>query len=144
LRIFAPGQEEGTNRELCETVSYQAVRAVPLLLAEKNTALLEKLCEATLDLDREGSLRHYVAFHYLQGSLDRQIAHFQKLARQEREREKANEVLFFLHRARGDFEAARDAAVKARCKRLLVGLLEENGRWQDLASLKFSFDDPEQ
>src|SRR5262249_55732925 len=39
--------------------------------------------------------------------------------------------------------AARTAAEKARRDDLLLCLLEENGRWQDLASLKFSYDDPE-
>jgi predicted Zn-dependent protease len=141
LKIVAAEEAEDFRRQLNHAVSREAGRAIPLLAAEKNSALLEKLFELTLISDREASLPHYVAFHYLQGSLDRIIAQHQKLADQPGQKEKANEVLFYLYRARGDAKAAREAAEKARRQDLLVGLLEEQGRWEDLATRELPLED---
>lgn len=141
LKIVAAEEEGDFRRQLNQALAREAGRAIPLLAAEKNSALLEKLFELTLNTDREGNLPHYIAFHYLQGSLDRRIAHYQKLADQPRDREKANEVLFYLYRARGDANAAREAAEKARRQDLIVGLLEEQGRWQDLVAKDYSSED---
>src|SRR5262249_54755072 len=142
LRILADDGDPEYFRRAIWSAARDAGRAVPLLADEKNTALLGKVFEQALAIDLESSLPHYIVFHYLQGTLDGQIAHFQKRAQQKWQREKASKVLFYLHRAKGDVVAARAAAEMAREDDLLVDLLEENGRWQDLAALKFHYNDP--
>src|SRR5207248_3860428 len=75
----------------------------------------------------------YVAYHLLRGKLDERIAHYKKLAAEEREPSKQREILFYLCRAKGDVAGALDAAEKAKRPDLAAGLLEERGRWKELA-----------
>src|SRR5207248_2393698 len=113
-----------------------------LLAVEQTTPLLEKLFDLTLHgNDREQTLPHYVAFHYLQGNLDKRIAHFQKVAADGKDKEKAYEVLFFLYRARGEMNAARSAAEQARRMDLVIGLLEEQRKWDELIAKDAPMDD---
>src|SRR5205807_784672 len=92
------------------------------------------LLELTLNSDHTATLPNYTDFHLLQRTLDAKIAHFRKLADKEREKEKANEVLFYFNRAKGNVAAAREAAEKAHRPELVIGLLEERSQWKELAA----------
>jgi len=51
------------RREVYQTISREAGRALPIVAAERNYALLETLLELTLSGDRDAVLPNYVAFH---------------------------------------------------------------------------------
>src|SRR5262249_23494776 len=88
----------------------------------------------------ETSITNYVAYHLLRGKLDERIAHYKKLAAEEREPSKQREILFYLCRAKGDVAGALEAAEKAKQPKMAAGLLEGGGRGKELAGR----DDPAQ
>lgn len=141
LKIVSAEDSEDIRRELFQVISREAGRAIPQLTVEQNHAMLETLLELTLNSDRDANLPHYVAFHLLRGTLDQRVAHFKKLAEDGKDKEKTYEILYFLHRARGDVEAARAAAEKTRRPELVVALLEEHGRWKELASKEWPMEE---
>jgi predicted Zn-dependent protease len=141
LKLIAAEDSEDVRRELHQIISREAGRAIPVMAAEGNRTVLESLLELTLNSDRAANLPNYTAFHLLQGTLDARIAHFKKLADNDKEKEQANETLFYLYRAKGNVQAAKDAAEKARRPALVLGLLEEHAMWKELASREFPMEE---
>jgi tetratricopeptide (TPR) repeat protein len=141
LKIVEAEEAGDLRREVLQVVSREAGRAIPLMAAEQKYGTLETLLELTVSSDRDANLPHYVAFHLLRGSLDQRIAHFKKLVEDSKNPEKLFETLFFLHRANGNVEAALAAAEKARRPELAVAILEEHGRWKELAGKDWPMED---
>src|SRR5262245_484072 len=134
LKIAAAEDDADLKRQLYQSITREAGRAIPVLLADKNYTSLEALLELAVNGEPETSITNYVAYHLLRGKLDERIAHYKKLAAEEREPGKQREILFYLCRAKGDVAGALDAADKAKRPELATGLLEERGRWKELAA----------
>jgi tetratricopeptide (TPR) repeat protein len=119
--------------------------AAGLILAGDRPAV-EELLEACLVGEGDDAPAHFAAFHALNGTLGPVIARF------ERERNaaapkppaapsdpnpasaRAAEVLVYLYRAKGDFDAARRMAALTYKDELLEAVLWEAGAWKELAA----------
>ncbi len=132
LKIVAAETNPQAKRNLSLTISREAGRAVPPLLADKNYAALDTLLELTVEGD-DSTLPNYAAYHLLRGQLDARIAHFRKRAEASSNPAKEREILLYLYRAKGDTAAAIREAERANVPDLVAGLLEESGRWRELA-----------
>jgi predicted Zn-dependent protease len=133
LKIATAEDDTDLKGQMYQTIAREAARAVPHLFAGKDYATLEALLELAVNGETETAVFHYVAYHLLRGKLDERIAHYKKRAAEEREPNKQRVILFYLYRAKGDVAGALEAAEKANRDDLVAGLLEEQGRWKELA-----------
>ncbi len=130
VRKIAAAEE---NEEVRSLIFDKITRDLPVLLAENNQAAIEPLLETGLYIKGMGP-GPYAAYWLLRGKLDERIAFFEARAR-EGDPKKANEVLAYLYRAKGDLAAARRAAEKADRRDLVESLLYEAADWKELARL---------
>src|SRR5262245_27319906 len=96
LKVAAAEDNAELKRELFQNIAREAGRSVPQMLAEKNYATLETLLELAVNGEPETAIPNYVAYHLLRGKLDERIAHYKKLAAEEREPNKQREILCYL------------------------------------------------
>ena len=134
LKVTTAEEDAGLRRELFRSVSLQAGRVIPVVLADKQFATLENLLELTLSGNREAALPHYAAYYLLRGKLNDRIAHFKKLADGGKEVEGVQETLYYLYRAKGAVDEAVAAADRVKRGDLAAALLAERGRWKELAA----------
>jgi tetratricopeptide (TPR) repeat protein len=131
-RIAAAEPDAEVRSQVFDRVS----RELPDLLAKGELEAVQGLVEAGLHSGAMGPA-YYAAFWLLRGKLDDRIGFFTVLAkdRDEERRRKADEVLAFLYRARGDLAAARRAAERAKRDDLVEAMLFEAADWKPLAAL---------
>ena len=132
LKVVAAEDDATLQRVLYRHVAREAGRAIPVLLADKQHAILETLLEKTLEGDPQTARPGYAAYYLLRGKLDDRIAHFKKRVEAGKDRVRDNETLFYLYRARGDVAAAVAAADAALRPDLGSALLEDQARWAEL------------
>lgn len=81
---------------------------------------------------------HFVAYHLLQGTLDREIAAAAELLAMRRVQPEGKTVanvarlLCYLHRAKGDLRRAREVAARSGLDDLTRGVLHDPSDWSDL------------
>jgi tetratricopeptide (TPR) repeat protein len=131
-RIAAAEPDADVRIQVFERVS----KELPDLLAKGELDAVQALLEAGLHSGAMGPA-YYSAFWLLRGKLDDRISFFASLAkdRDEERQKKADEVLVYLYRARGNLEAARRAAERAKRDDLVEAMLFEAGDWKALAAL---------
>jgi tetratricopeptide (TPR) repeat protein len=131
-RIAAAEPDADVRIQVFERVS----KELPDLLAKGELDAVQALVEAGLHSGAMGP-SYYAAFWLLRGKLNDRISFFTTLAKdKDEERQKrADEVLVYLYRARGNLEAARRAAERAKRDDLVEAMLFEAGDWKALAAL---------
>jgi Flp pilus assembly protein TadD len=131
-RIAAAEPDADVRGQVFDRVS----RELPDLLAKGESEAVQALVEAGLHSGAMGPA-YYAAFWLLRGKLDDRITFFSAVAKDpnEERRKKADEVLAYLYRARGDLAAARRAAERAKREDLAEALMFEAADWKALAAL---------
>ncbi|MFQ3648700.1 MAG: hypothetical protein SNJ75_00070 [Gemmataceae bacterium] len=121
------------RKDVFAAIAPAVVRQAPTLIEAGRTDTVELLLELATEGNPLTGAPHLAAFHLLRGSLPSAIAKYTAQAKSNTPGKAEHEVLFFLHRAAGDFEAAKKSAQIADHSDLLAGLLYEQGRWKELA-----------
>jgi tetratricopeptide (TPR) repeat protein len=129
MKIAANGNAEEKNAVL-SVVSTKMNQAAPSLLAEGNYETLETFLDIGL-ADSKSGVPNYAAYYLLRGKLD--VAMDKVKNRSEFDAKRRGEINAYLHRAKGDPKAAREAAEKAGVPELAEELLFESGEWKELA-----------
>ena len=111
-------------------------RTVPLLLADNNLGVLERLVEVGLDNQVRTGIAHYTSYWLLAGKLDERIAHFKAVEKTSADPKREAEILAFLYRGKGDLTSALAAARRADVDDLIDYFLVEAGEWKQLADRK--------
>jgi tetratricopeptide (TPR) repeat protein len=120
------------RKDVFSAIGQSVVRTAPQLLETGNYFTVESLLELAVEGDVESGASHLAAYHLLRGSLKAKIAEYQTRAKKNAPGKAENEVLVYLHRAAGDYAAARAAAKEAERLDLLAGLMYEQGDWKAL------------
>lgn len=133
---MASAEESYEGRtDLLQFLGRDVARTVPLLLLDGREDAAEQFLEAlaVIDLEnqKETATRHYAAWLLQRGRLDAKIALFPARAAKAKATDMAR-ALCYLHRAKGDLPAARQAAEKADDPALAQLVLQEEGNWQEL------------
>ena len=129
MKIAANGNAEEKNAVL-SVVSTKMNQAAPTLIAEGNYETLETFLDIGL-ADAKSGVPNYAAYYLLRGKLD--VAAEKVKNRSEFDAKRRGEINAYLHRAKGDLKAAREAAEKAGVPELAEELLFESGEWKELA-----------
>jgi predicted Zn-dependent protease len=133
LKVAGAEDNPALKKELFSYLAREAGRAVPLMIAEGKYSTLDTLVELSLQGDLETALPSYAAYQLLRGRLAERIAHFRKQASAAADPTQDREVLFYLLRAKGDVDGALALADQLKRPEWAAGLLEEQGRWMELA-----------
>ena len=94
-------------------MAYEVVKSHHVLLDQLDFGQIQPLLDVVLANDPKQGAGDYAAYWLLRGKLDDRIAHFKEIAGKGPEGKKNWEILSHLYRAKGDLNAARDAADKA-------------------------------
>ncbi len=126
MKILAAEDAE-RKKETQARIAVELPRVVPALLAGKDFTTLETLVTASMEGDKQQGLRNAVAYWLVRGQIDQKIDHYKKLAVKS---DKDNtDILVRLYRARGNPQAARDAARQAGRDDLIAAMRYETGDW---------------
>jgi Flp pilus assembly protein TadD len=132
LKVARAEKDANFRRKLLDRIGQESSRAVPGLLAEGSFANLETLLELGVAADAELAMPSYAAYWLLRGRVDEVIASW-KTEADRPDNKRANEVLAYLYRAKGELPAARAAALKTDKADLIEEILYEQGDWKALA-----------
>jgi hypothetical protein len=137
LKLASIEEDKDLKHALLNQLSTHLPRTLPTLLAAKDFTTLETLLGAglasSLDSDTKTGLTNIVAYWLLRGQIDEKIGHYKALeAKSDKPKEQA-EILAYLHRAKGDLVAAREAALRAGKPDLAEALAYEAADWKGLA-----------
>jgi hypothetical protein len=130
IKLAAAEQDVQLRRELFDRLTGDVV---PGLLADHLYDDVEQLLELGIQNGDEQAMRNYAAFLYLTGRLEARLPEWTRRARKLTGFQAA-EVLMYLDRVKGDYAAARKAAVKTDKKALITSILIEQGDWKELAA----------
>jgi tetratricopeptide (TPR) repeat protein len=121
------------RKEVFADLTANLSTVVPQLLEAGNREATDGLLEVALAADTRSGLLHYSAYQLLTGQLPARIAEWERNAKVAVVPKAENEVLAYLHRARGDWPRARAAAAAAERDDLQEAFLYEQADWQELA-----------
>jgi len=124
------------RKEVFAAIGPGVVRNAPSLIEAGRYDTVEQLLELATEGNAASGAPHLAAFHLSRGTLKSKIAEYQARAKKNPPGKAEHEVLFFLHRAAGDWAAARQSAELADQSDWLDGLRYEQGDWKALASQK--------
>jgi hypothetical protein len=134
LKIATAEENADLRATLINQVTYESAQAASNLLLEGKTAPVEELLEMCLNPEVESTLRNYAALLHSTGRLDLKIKQI-TAGSGPASAVAPEEILVYLHRARGDLASARAAAEKTTRKQLLQAILYELGDWKAIAAL---------
>jgi tetratricopeptide (TPR) repeat protein len=132
---IAAAEEDQVRPGIFHQIAQDTMLAVPGLLIEDKTAMLEQMLEISMAAEHSDSHANYAAVCLMLGKLNERIGVYNQRAGSASPG-KAHYILFFLHRARGDRAAARETAVKLNRPELVEALLAEEGDWKSLANMQ--------
>ncbi len=134
LKIAMSAEDPATRAAVSTVLTSRVSRVAPYLLKEGRPESLELLVAAARKVDDQHGPRHYAAYWLLRGGLEDRIRLHQEAAAKSKDK-KEYLTLAYLHRARGDLVAARQAAELDGQSHLVEALLYEAGDWKELVRL---------
>ena len=132
---IAAAEDEDVRPRVFQQIAQDTMLGAPGLILEGKLALLDQLLEVSTAAGHSDAIPNYAAVCLMQGKLDERIAEYTKRVAGANPG-KAQGVLFFLQRAKGDRAAERESAVKLKRPELVEALLAEDGDWKSLAKMQ--------
>lgn len=132
IRLIKSEADAVSRREALSSLASQLPVAAALLLDTEERTILQALLHLASQSESPSGPAHFAAYHLLTGQAPARIAALEEQARAAPPGKKEHELLFWLHRARGDLPRARDATKKAERPDLAEAAMLEAADWKGL------------